>query len=108
MVAPNFETEVSLTVIAQPGAGLRATTTGLASVANASVSSLEDTLSTANASLKPMFGNEDQVRTQAAALSKDIEFGLSGGLSINSTGKGVPNCLLRDSNNSIAAANAQS
>jgi hypothetical protein len=61
-------TERELIVIAKADAGLRATTETVASIAGANVTSLNSVLSDNDATLVPVFGNEDRV-ARAMSLS---------------------------------------
>ncbi|EWY35743.1 serine protease [Skermanella stibiiresistens SB22] len=58
-----------LIVVAKPGAGLRARTTGLVSMASADLGDMVAALSEAEATMRPLFGeNEERIRLSQAAL----------------------------------------
>jgi hypothetical protein len=65
----DFPKRRELIVVAKPEAGLRSTTSGVASVAGMNVSQLDGLLASEGVRLKPLFGDsEEQVKARAAAF----------------------------------------
>lgn len=70
---PNVEgTPAELIIVTKNDAGLRAAPSGLFSVSGANVDSLSSLLDSSNASIFPVFGNEDRIAVARAAVSSDI------------------------------------
>jgi hypothetical protein len=68
-----FDSPRTVTVVAKPGTGLRATRSGLGSISGFNVSGIESAVLAAGCSVQPMFGNEDRITAKVAALRKDID-----------------------------------